>query len=135
MQGQYPYTGDLLELASMSIPTVEVPPWQRYHTPMRTEKLAPFMARNPDVRYATYILDGLNYGFRIGYDPRVAELHTRGVNHPPALAKMEVVDERIRDELAASRLLEPLPPDLAPLVHVSPMGLVPKPYQPGSLGR
>ena len=115
----------------MLIPNVEVPPWPRYHTPMRTDKLAPLMARHPDATYFAYILDGLNYGFRIGYDPRASGLRTRGVNHPSALAQMEVVDERVRDELAAGRLLGPLPPDLAPLIHVSPMGLVPKPHQPG----
>ena len=37
-----------------------------------------------------------------------------------------VVDERITAELAAGRLFGPISPQLLPLVHTSPLGLVPK---------
>ena len=37
-----------------------------------------------------------------------------------------VVDERIAAELAAGRLFGPISPQLLPLVHTSPLGLVPK---------
>lgn len=38
--------------------------------------------------------------------------------------------ERLVTELEAGRLLGPLPSQSAPRVHISPMGLVPKPHQP-----
>ena len=41
-----------------------------------------------------------------------------------------MVDERIAAEVAAGRLCGPLPEHLAGMVHVSPMGLVPKPHHP-----
>lgn len=40
-----------------------------------------------------------------------------------------VVDERIASEVKAGRLLGPLPAHLIPGVHISPMGLIPKPHQ------
>ena len=40
-----------------------------------------------------------------------------------------MVDDRIAAELAAGRLLGPISPQLAPLVHTSPLGLVPKAHR------
>ena len=68
--------------------------------------------------------------FKIGFSRQRSQLRSRGMNHPSAAANTRVVDERIATELAAGRLLGPLPPDLVPRVQVSPMGLVPKPNQP-----
>ena len=72
---------------------------------------------------------GLVTGFRIGYSRNWTELRSRNANHPSALSNQQVVDEQIAAELAAGRLLGPLSPQLIPLVHTSPLGLVPKAYQ------
>ena len=68
-------------------------------------------------------------GFRIGYSRNRAHLRSRSTNHPSALGNMKVVDERIATELAAGRLLGPVAPHLTPLIHTSPLGLVPKAHQ------
>ena len=55
-----------------------------------------------------------------------ALLRSRNANHPSARNDKTIVDERITAELAAGQLLGPIPSQLRPLVHTSPLGLVPK---------
>ena len=57
---------------------------------------------------------------------------SRASNHPSSLANEAVVQERISVEVRAGRLLGPLPARLSSLVHVSPVGLVPKAHQANS---
>ena len=104
--------------------------WPRYHTPVQLELLQPYLIAHPDQEYATYIAAGLRDGFRIGFSHGNARLKARKGNHPSCRAKPEVVTERIAAELSAGRLLGPIAPAHLPLVHTSPMGLVPKPHQP-----
>ena len=78
---------------------------------------------------ASYIHEGLTRGFRIGYHKSRGCLHSRGQNHPSAQANPHIVDGKVCEELAADRLLGPLPPHLAALVHTSLLGLVPKARQ------
>jgi hypothetical protein len=103
--------------------------WPTYQSPIKLEQLVPFLNRHPDQALASYIHMGLLTGFRIGYSHNRAHLRSRTTNHPSALGNMKVVDERIAAELAAGRLLGPVPAPLSPLVHISPLGLVPKPHQ------
>ena len=47
-------------------------------------------------------------------------------NHPSAFEKMAVVRRYIKAETEVGRLVGPLPRSSIPLVHTSPIGLVPK---------
>ena len=128
MNGKYQYTSDLAQLSATSSPS-PIQHWPRYRSPIRLDELAPFLARHPDQTFATFIHGGLSAGFRIGFTNDRANLTALGRNHPSALANEAVIDDRIRAELAEGRLLGPIPPHLLPLVHVSPLGLVPKAHQ------
>ena len=128
IQGRYVYTADLLQLATLS----SCPPcqtWPTYQTPIKLDLIAPFLSSHPDQTFASYIHMVLLTGFRIGYNCDRAQLRSRKANHPSALQNKRVVDERIAAELTAGRLLGPIPPHLLPLVHTSPLGLVPKAHQ------
>ena len=57
------------------------------------------------------------------------QLHQHRLNHPSSLANAHVIDERLQSELAANRLLGPIPSSAQLLVHTSPLGLVPKAHQ------
>jgi len=100
-------------------------------TPIRVDKLFPFLSSHPDQGFASYIYNRLTTEFRIGFrqDMYTIDLQSRGSNHPSALANGHIIQERIAAEVAASRLYGPIPGQAAPLVHVSPMGLVPKAHQ------
>lgn len=90
------------------------------------ENLLPFLSSHPDRIFAAYIYDGLTNGFRIGYSNHLSELGLGGTNHPSSMALPAAVQERIAAEVGAGRLLGPLPAHMLPLVHVSPIGMVPK---------
>ena len=97
--------------------------------PIRVENLVPYLESHPDAAFASYIHEGLCNGFRVGLDYHNATLHKRGANHPSMFTNAKVVDNRIADEVMASRLHGLLPPHLKPVAQISPMGLVPKPHQ------
>lgn len=125
---RYRYTADLLELSSISSPS-SYSDWPTYQSPIKLDQLAPFLDRHPDRALAAYIQRGLISGFKVGYSHNRAHLRSRNINHPSARHNQTVVDDRITAELVAGRLLGPLPPPLARLVHTSPLGLVPKQHQ------
>ena len=128
VNGRCRCTDDLLQLAAATVPQPGHC-WPSYHTPIQVDQLVPFLDSHPDTAFATYILDGLSIGFRIGFVYRHCSLHSRSSNHPSSLVNKKVVDDQIAAEVTAGRLYGPLPTHLKSRVHVSPMGLVPKPHQ------
>ena len=82
------------------------------------------MKQHPDQRFATYILRGLTYGFRIGSNTtrNATDLKSAAYSHP------EVLSSQLENELLASRLIKT---DATSHTHISPLGLIPKPGQPG----
>ena len=52
-------------------------------------------------------------------------------NFPSVCQHHQVVQAHIDAEVAAHRLIGPVPDSLASLCHCSPIGLIPKPHQPG----
>jgi len=115
VNGKYRYLSDLLAMEASSTPTV-VQNWPVQHSPIRIDRLTPFLATHPDQDFATFIHRGLTQGFRIGYQARTDGLKASHKNHPSSLAAAAVVDERISTELLAGRLLGPLPRNLEALV-------------------
>ena len=127
--GHYRYISDLLSLASAA-PTQAGISWPRYCSSVRVDLLRPFLASHPDQSYAAYIVDGLRDGFHIGFNYSHAQLRPCRHNHPSCRANPGIISERLSAELAAGRLLGPIAPHHLPAVHVSPIGLVPKPHKP-----
>ena len=76
---------------------------------------------------ACYAASGLTNGFHIGFDHR-CRLRCNGRNHPSATEHPLIVQQHIEVERARGSLVGPLPPFLAATVHLSPLGLVPKPH-------
>ena len=103
--------------------TTVVPP--RTPTPVVVTSLLPALRLHPDQRFAEYIQNGLLAGFRIRFNRR-CPLQALHRNHPSVSQHPEVVQEHIRSELQRGSLVGPLHPSLAPQVHTSPIGLVPK---------
>ena len=129
VHGTYRYTADLQALASRVASSPY--PWTRYHSPINMERLCLFLDSHPDQRFAAIMRDGLRQGFRIDFDRQQSQLRSRRRNHPSASTNPTIVDERLAAELQAGRLLGPLTPRAAGLVHTSPSGLVPKVRQLG----
>ena len=123
----YRYTSDLLALESHHPGLHWRPPFARAPSPIVISALRPALQLHPDQRFAAYIRQGLQTGFRIGFD-RGCPLAPTQRNHPSAVQHPEVVHDHLQVEVARGSLVGPLAPSLAALVHTSPIGLVPKPH-------
>ena len=124
VSSRYWYLDDLqcLESCSDSSASVCLP---RGPTPIKLLALSTFIRLHPDQEFATYIGNGLLHGFHMGFH-RGTSLKQNWRNHPSLLDKLAVI--HIAMETQCGRLLGPLPPGLAEQLHVSSLGLVPKPH-------
>ena len=84
-----------------------------------------YLKSHPDPAFAGFLRRGIRYGFRIGYNP-YHPLRTTTRNHQSITANSEAVERYINSEIATGRLVPAAGP-----VHCSPIGLIPKPAQPG----
>ena len=126
--GRYRYMQDLLLLGANQ---ATIPPlfWPRCPTPINVDLLISYLSSHPDQTFASYIYTGLSNGFHIGFDRSSTRLQSASRNHPSSLANPSVVENHIATEVSAGRLVGPVAGPLTPLVHVSPLGLVPKSHQ------
>ena len=88
---------------------------------------APFFRAHPDQRYAAFLRRGMSHGFRIGFNPS-SELRAPPPNMQSALSCPGAVDKFIDVEVAAGRLEAARTIEG---VRRNPIGLIPKPQQPG----
>ena len=127
VDGQYLYAKDLLEFEATS--TGLGPNIFRPATPLRLSAWQE-VADHPDKQFSSYILHGIAYGFHIGVD-RAVRLRSNSNNMPSVQQHPQLVESQIHADAQVGRLLGPLPPHLARLVQTNPIGLIPKPHQPG----
>ncbi len=125
--GQYRYMRDLLSLDRCRPQTVSAPVWPTGPTQISLPALLRAMHCHPDQAFSANIFEGLSRGFRVGFDRRHT-LQCRPCNHPSTDQCPPAVSSRITSDLQQGYLVGPVPEDLLPLVHVSPIGLVPKPH-------
>ena len=130
VSGRYRYLQDLLQLEATA-PVIPSCMWHRGPTPIAIESLAHHLRSHTDADFAGYVLRGLTADFRVGYAYSTHRLRSRNRNHPSSLANQAVVSRHIATELAAGRLIGPLPQALHDFVHTSPIGLVPKGHNTG----
>ena len=100
-------------------------------TPLNVDAWQQALADHPDQTFAQYILRGIQQGFHIGADRSCLSLRPGPRNFPSARQHPMLVRGYIADEVKQGRLLGPVPGHLAPLCHCSPIGIIPKPHQPG----
>ena len=85
------------------------------------------LASHPDQRYAAFLCRGIVHGFQVGFSPS-SKLKRPPPNLPSAHGNATAVDKYITAELNEGRLaIAPMPEQ----VRVNPIGLIPKPHQPG----
>ena len=80
---------------------------------------------HPDREFAEYILHGLEHGFRVGFNYS-HELSPAKCNMASAMEHSEVVEQYLRKECSAGRILGPLRREEVPGLHVSRIGVIPK---------
>ena len=90
------------------------------------QEWTPFLQLYPDEDFAQFMRWGLSSRFRIGFNPdhplRAAPGNFSSVQNNPA-----IVDRYIANEVASGRLVESQDPN----IRRNPIGIIPKPHQPG----
>ena len=117
---------------SASAPSLRQPLLPPYKvSPMRVDKLLQEVLTHPDQSFVTYVLDGLQNGFRVGFNPASVSLKSATQNMPSASLQPSVIDDYLYTELAKGRVASRLssPPFL--YLHISRFGVIPKKHQPG----
>ena len=127
--GRYHYTDDLLQLEAASWGTKDIPapdnPQIAGFLPI--DAWAPFLQCHPDQRYAAFLRRGITQGFRIGCPPQ-GRLKAAPPNLKSALDNPLIVSRLVQAEVEAGRLAVADAPEQC---HKNPIGVIPKPHQPG----
>ena len=110
-------------------PQVELPIISReVYTPLHVEQWIRELSGHPDSSFASYILEGIQRGFRIGFD--------RSLNLVSASSNMhcnnpDIVSDYLTREVGLHRMWQ-CPKGTTPEgVHLSPLGIIPKKNKPG----
>ena len=127
--GSYSYMQDLQALEATA--TGQGPRSFQPATPLRLQEWQQALQQHPDKCFANYILGDISKGFHIGVRRPCALTASRQGNLPSVREHNWLVAQHITAEWSAGRLLGPVPPQLAIHCHVSPIGIIPKPHQPG----
>ena len=130
--GPYPYTNDLLQLDACrpKSPTRLPPRLEEVRSPLPWREWDRSLVAHPDQRFRAYLVDGLRYGFRVGFNYQ-QECRKSPQNMQSALDQPQVVRDYLATECSEGRVLGPLPPADFPYVHTSRFGVIPK----GSTGK
>ena len=90
------------------------------------------LATHLDGHFVAWICKGIEHGFRIGFSDREIELRSARSNMLSAIEHPQIVTDYIRGELTFHHLHLVGPTSLLnlPLVHLSPLGVIPKKGRP-----
>ena len=83
------------------------------------------LQKHPDKVFSEYILHGLEFGFRVGFDYHI-QLSAARRNMTSALEHVDVVDKYLGEEREAGRILGPFRQGVIPDLHVNRFGVIPK---------
>ena len=121
---RYRYTEDLLALERSSQGAVSLTSPMSEFLPLH--EWSPFFLSHPDQRFAAFMRRGISFGFRIGYDSKL-QLRPPPGNFRSVVDNPDKVSRYIAEEVSAGRLQA----SSLPTVRKNPIGLIPKPHQPG----
>ena len=99
-------------------------------TPLHPEVWQRALYHHPDRTLVEYIVQGIKEGFRIGF-VRPRQCRPAKGNMRSALTNPHPVDEYLREELAAGRVIGPLSRGEVASLQINRFGVIPKSGQPG----
>ena len=88
------------------------------------------MGNHPDRDFAGYVLQGIERGFRVGFNYST-RLQATARNMQSARLHTRVIGDYLAAELAGGRMLGPFQPGSIRGLHINRMGVVPKGHTPG----
>lgn len=130
----YSFTQDLLRLNALSEEGVQASlPSQCMNiaTPLKVAVWRDLLSAFPDRKFADYIVQGIENGFCIGADRAAFLARSANRNMPSAREHADIISTYLELEVARGRMAGPLIDPVPNGVLISPMGIIPKPHQPG----
>ena len=123
VHGRYAYTEELLALERRGA----TPPTRQeiIRGFLPEEAWGQYLDAHPDGEFANFLRRGIRHGFRVGYDPSHS-LRGSARNHQSVANNKDAVDRYVQHEVVCGKLAT-----TSSRVHTNPIGLIPKPAQPG----
>ena len=97
---------------------------------LNVSQFTPDLAGHPDRQAVAYVLEGLQDGFRLGFQP-ARRLKPSKKNKPSAFQNPKVTDNYLATEVARGRVAGPFPSPHLPDLQVNSFGVIAKKGQPG----
>lgn len=94
------------------------------------EAFAQELAQHPDIQAVSYVIDGLQNGFRLGFN-LAHHLKPARKNLPPAYHNQKVIDTYLAKEVSLGRVAGLFASPPMPQLQISSFGVIPKKGQPG----
>ena len=99
-------------------------------SPLNVAQFRRDLAGHPNQQAVSYVLDGLQHGFRLGFRP-TRRLRVAEKNKPSAFQNPTVIDDYLANEVSRCRVAGPFPLLPLPNLQISSFGVIPKKGQPG----
>ena len=81
---------------------------------------------HPDADFTGYLLDGIEQGFRIGYNYHSQPCQSAKQNLPSANDHPRIIADYLSSEVAKGRMLGPFPVSSIPDIQINRIGVIPK---------
>ena len=100
-------------------------------TPLISKVWEHELATHPDQSFASYVVNGIKQGFRVGYDHSRTRASSES-NMASAIEHPDVVSDYLQQQVSLNRMVV-IPPTQVPYIHchISPFGVIPKKAKPG----
>ena len=128
-QGHYRFITDLLALENCHPISSRCCLPTNISTPLKCDIWAHYLSTHPDKEFVSYILQGINNGFHIGFDRKSSELQQAKGNISSTRLNPRAVDGYVEAKKHEGRLVGPIPPELHNHCQLSPIGLIPKKHR------
>ena len=99
-------------------------------SPLNVAEFAQALVGHPDLKAVSFVLTGLQYGFRLGFHPSLG-LKPAKQNKLSAEQHPCVIDDYLANEVALRRVAGPFVAPPLPNLNVSSFGVIPKRGQAG----
>ena len=119
-----------IEACRLTRPTSVPGELRQIATPLRLESWRAELQGHPDHEFTSFLLRGIEQGFRIGFRHGANRCVGSGRNMLSASQHPEPIQAYLSKELSLGRIIGPLPSGMEG-IHISRLGVIPKPHQPG----
>ena len=99
-------------------------------SPLHFEEFSRELANHPNQQQVSYVLRGIQFGFRLGFHPS-QKLKPAKKNKPSAVLHAPVIDDYLANKVLLGRVAGPFSSPPLPNLHISSFGVIPKKGQPG----